>query len=234
MANEKQTKPKVETGVSPKGTAVWPKLVVPDEYEGKKSFVTGLVILNAEEAEAFREKIDAAAQHQYDITKEELEEKLESAKGKDIPKLKKALEDLKLHVPYAPVYDDDGEETGEYQFNFKTAAEYKDKKTEKMVAKVLPFFDAKGKPMQVPKSVWGGSTLRVSFAYNPFYVASTGLCGVSLLINAIKVIDLVQGRGGSAASYGFGEEEEGYSAEDDINADESAEGGGSPEEDEDF
>jgi hypothetical protein len=68
-------------------------------------------------------------------------------------------------------------------------------------------FDAKGQPVrdrESLKGMWSGTTGRVSFEAQPFFQAAIG-AGITLRLKAVQVIDLVEG-GGSAESYGFGEE----------------------------
>lgn len=115
------------------------------------------------------------------------------------------------NVPWSTVLDDDGNETDEIEFNFKSKATIttKDGKT---LTKKINCFDSKGKPMPEGIDIWGGSKLKVAFQAVPYDVAASGV-GLSLRMTAVQVIDLVQGSGGnSGSSYGFGEEE-GYVAE---------------------
>lgn len=69
-------------------------------------------------------------------------------------------------------------------------------------------FDARGgaiKDREALKGLWSGTTGRISFDACPFYQAAIG-AGITLRLRAVQIIDLVEG-GGSAESYGFGEEE---------------------------
>lgn len=69
-------------------------------------------------------------------------------------------------------------------------------------------FDAKGKPVtdrDALKGMWSGTVGKVSFEAQPFYQAAIG-AGITLRMKAVQVISLVEG-GGSAESYGFGEED---------------------------
>lgn len=51
----------------------------------------------------------------------------------------------------------------------------------------------------------------MAYTAEPFFVAALG-AGVSLRLQAVQIIELVQGGERTAASYGF-EDEEGYTAE---------------------
>jgi len=77
-------------------------------------------------------------------------------------------------------------------------------------------FDAKGQPVRDRdslKGMWSGTTGRVSFEAQPFFQAAIG-AGITLRLKAVQIIDLVEG-GGSAESYGFGEED-GWSGSSEI------------------
>lgn len=73
-------------------------------------------------------------------------------------------------------------------------------------------FDAKGRPVkdrETLKGMWSGTTGRISFEAQPFYQAAIG-AGVTLRLRAVQVISLIEG-GGSAESFGFNNEEIGWS-----------------------
>lgn len=73
-------------------------------------------------------------------------------------------------------------------------------------------FDAKGYPIKDRESLrnmWTGTKGRISFEACPFYVSAIG-AGITMRLKAVQIIDLVES-GGSADSFGFGEEE-GYTA----------------------
>lgn len=212
-------KPKALKGITPKGIAGWPKLNVPDEYKGKKSYKTNLT-LSAEDAAPMIEMIAKATEEAHAATVAQLKETIANGKTGDAKaKAKKALAALVTGVPYADAVDAEGNETGDIVFKFKANAEFEDKKTKKIKQIKIPLFDAKGKPTNA--AIWGGSEIRVAYALIPYYVASANTCGVSLRIEGIKVINLVSSGGGySADSLGFGEEEDGYDAGD-MTGDES-------------
>ena len=68
-------------------------------------------------------------------------------------------------------------------------------------------FDAKGLPVKDRdslKGMWSGTTARINFEACPFYQSAIG-AGITLRLKAVQIIDLVEG-GGSAQSFGFGEE----------------------------
>ena len=115
--------------------------------------------------------------------------------------------------------DDDGNDTDDIQFNFKSVASYKDQKTGKVVKRSLEFRNAAKKPFK-PAAIFGGSVLRVAYTMDPYYSDALKTVGVSLRINAIQVLELANSTGGD---YGF-EEEDGYeSYEDSTGSQESGE-----------
>lgn len=210
------TKPKLTSGTSPKGTAVYPRLNKPDtKFKAEGVFSTRLVV-PGNAVEDLIKTIDAEAEAALADTLQKLEEKVATAKGKDLVKAKASLEKMTAGpLPYDPEYDDEGNETGNYVFSFKTNATYTDKKTGKTIHKKVTMFDAKGAKMEGKQpDIWGGSVLRVNYTIAPYSNAAANNAGVSLRINAVQVIELVSSGGGNAGSYGFGEEE-GYSAAED-------------------
>lgn len=69
-------------------------------------------------------------------------------------------------------------------------------------------FDSKGQPVkdrEALRGMWTGTVARINFEACPFYQAAIG-AGITLRLKAVQIIDLVEG-GGSAQSFGFGEED---------------------------
>lgn len=97
-------------------------------------------------------------------------------------------------IPYKDEVDDDGEATGNIIFKFKS--------------KFKPsVFDAKKQPM-VDHNIWGGSELKVG-GQLAYYSSPALGCGVTLRLQAVQVIQYVQGASNGADSFDF-EEEEGF------------------------
>lgn len=207
-------KKRIESVVTPRGTAVYPKLVEPDEYEGEKNYKTGLLLDPADPAHAkFIDEVNAAAQDAYDAWLEEAKEELKEAPGPKKAKLKKAIEDVEVHSPLNPEFDDEGDETGKFILNVKMKAEGTNKKTGKSWKRVCPIFDSRGKKINdTVDSIWGGSILKLEVTLNPFGMPATGRAGVSGRLEAVQIIELSSGGGGGGK---FGVEEDGYVAEDD-------------------
>lgn len=207
MATAKKTFPKVMTGL---GTLVWPKLNAPDEYKGKKSY-SAKIRLSPTDSQKLIEKIEAALKAHWPVAQAELEAKVEAAKtGPEKAKAKKALAEMKeADKSYKPAYDDEGNETGEYEFNFKMPDHFIGK-DDKPVYMKPDLFDAKGQMLKNPPEVWGGTTAYVAGELRPFSMP-IGV-GISLRLKAVQIIQLNTAGGGerSGTSYGFGASDEGY------------------------
>jgi hypothetical protein len=213
MATNKE-KDKVIRGVTPKGVAIYPWLTTPDTKFNKNGDYRVTLKLEAADAEAFKETIDNAIADVEEKTKAELNGKLkEATTGKEKAKLKKALESMRVLVPYKESVDDEGDPTGDYEFNFKSAASFTDSKTGKVIPRTLKIFDAKKKEITGNVAIFGGSIIKVAYMVSPYYIAAQDAVGVKLLMNAVQVIELNSGAaGGTADSYGF-DEEDGYTGE---------------------
>lgn len=111
------------------------------------------------------------------------------------------------------VYDDDEQETGEKEFNFKMVHEITSKKTGKTFKKYPAVFDAKGVPIKKKIDIGSGTVGKVTFEVSDYFIPGTGAAGLSLRLQAAQIIDLVAFGQRSASQYGFGEED-GYSADD--------------------
>lgn len=209
-------KKKYEKFITPAGIAKFPRLNKPEtEVNGSPCAPRFKVTLILDEKEKgvpeFLKKIQAL--HDAAIAKAE-------AKKKADPKRKN--KPLKINETVRALLDDEGNQVeGKYEIVAKTAAE-----TKEGTPKTVKMFDAKGKPVKA--NVGGGSTLKLSVVTED-YDSNLG-AGLSIYLNAVQIIDLVEFGGGSAKSYGFGEEE-GFSGEDTEETPEDApefasEGGG--------
>lgn len=212
MSDKKQ---KLEKGLTPFGVAVFPRLNKPDTKYNSAGLFNTRLRLPAEEAQPIIDKISALSEEFFAATKKELTAAAAdpTLKGEKKAKAKKALAELAFSTdkPYRMAVNDDGDETGEVEFNFKMKATYTDKKTGETKSRKVALFDAKGKPTSV--EVWGGSVIAVAFEYMPFYTATVGV-GVSLRLQAAQIKELRSGGARDASGYGFGQVE-GYEAGDD-------------------
>lgn len=193
---------------TPAGIASYPYLNQPDTFKNANVFKTKL-ILDAEDAEEFNEKLQAifdAAQAEY----------LATDAGK------KAKKNVVVRPFLSPEEDDNGDETGRFYFTAKS--------------KFKPgIVDAHRQPCDV--AIWGGSVLKLAVRPNHYAMTQKDpttnkdivVCGLSLQLVAVQVIELRNGGGGDAS--GLFEEEEGYEFdESDTPADN---GGDTPSADED-
>lgn len=144
------------------------------------------------------------------------------ATGKLIAKLQETLEDFYDNdeevakavakgrkVIMSDIYEND--EEGRIVLKFKQKAKITKKNGEKINIK-LPQFDSRGKPMEAA-NIGRDSVIKVNFSVRPYYLPTTKTCGLSLRPVAVQVIQLNEfSGGGTAESYGFGDEGEGYEA----------------------
>lgn len=212
--------------ITPKGTAVYPRLNQPDTKYKPEGEYSAKIRLSEEDAAPLVAKIDALIEETF---KEEQARLIAAGKKAAAKTLKYA------DKPYKAVLDAEGEETGEVEFNIKMKAQYT--KKDGSVVKLEPkLFDAATPPNALPRTtqIWGGSQIKVAGELNPFATA-IGV-GMSLRLSAVQVIKLVSGSGGGdASSFGFGGEEGGFEAEgSEFNSETKAEGGEESEDDQDF
>ncbi len=190
--------------ITPKGTAVYPRLNQPDVKFKPEGEYSAKIRLSEEDAAPLMAKIDELVAIAY----RDEQARLIAADKKAAAKTLKYAD-----KPYKDVLDIEGEETGEVEFNVKMKAQYT--KKDGSVVKLEPkLFDAADPPNVLPKStqIWGGSQIKVAGEFNPFATA-IGV-GMSLRLSAVQVIKLVSGSGGGdAASYGFNGEEDGFVTE---------------------
>jgi hypothetical protein len=130
MAEQQKRKPLAalkHEGKPIKGTLKYPRVNEAD-YKFKKDtgeYSTKMIISGAV-AEAIRPQLEAVAKEALAEAKTKLEAMIASGKGEEKGKAKKKLADLKLaDLPIKPVYDDAGDETGEFELHFKMNASYK-------------------------------------------------------------------------------------------------------------
>ena len=203
---------------TPRGALRFPKLVEPDlgtEKFPKKNpeYNTGLVLKRTDPGvEKFLAKIDELMEESRELAEE---------KYAELPlKARKKLEadgGIRADLPYEEVYDEQTEEpTGEIIIKAKTVASGVSKKTGKPWKKNLDMFDARGKPIArsvVTKlRIWGGTVAKLNIGLQPYFIEAQGKYGLSRYLNAVQIIELVDGGTRSASQYGFEEEEEGFDA----------------------
>ena len=230
MADKKDERPKLSI-ITPKGTAIYPKLNTPSDrfnpagvYEAKIKFdPTDAVGLLGKEKATWADIVDAI-QKQQDEFLAEVKKKLLAGDGKSKLKAKK----IEVAEFGEVEIDDDENETGNIIIKAKMVASGVNKKTKKPWTRKPDIFDARGRKLEDPPMIWGGSELKLAVEAVPYYMPKENTVGTSLYLNGCQVITLVTGSGSrDAGAYGFGEEE-GYEADPD------AEGGSDDAEDDDI
>ncbi len=210
------SKPKRDVRITPKGVAVWPRLNEPDtKYKDEGEYTVKLAFdTDDKEARKLIVDLEKIRDEQYAQWKSENPKKAKTAT---------------LGPVYTDELDDDGEETGRILLNFKMKASGVSKKTGKKWTRKPDIFPAKGKdPLKNPPSIGGGSVLRVSFEYFTTFVESSKTFYLSLRMNAVKLIELVEFGKKDAKGHGF-EDEDGYEGstsdfdDDDDDSDEKSE-----------
>jgi hypothetical protein len=232
MSDKKKTS--VSKAVTPRVRLVFPHLTEADEFKGVRSFKTKAVLSGDDpKTDAFIAKVEEEADAAYSAAVEKLEDKVANGKGREKAKAKEALGKLEKFMPIEPVYDDDGEETGDFIFNSKLNEEGKNPNTGKTWKNKVNLVDAKGKAITKKVSIWGNTIAKLSLELVPFHNDATNQAGVSLRLVGVQIIELVSGGSGrSAESMGF-EEEDGFSADDIEEFEDEDESEDAAEEDED-
>ena len=169
---------------TPVGVAKWAWVSKADTKFNSEGEFKVTLVLDKDAAEPLIETIE-----------KELKEFYSGLKAQGKKRIKEASK------PYGEEVDDEGDPTGNVEFKFKSKAKFVPR---------IPIFDSVGKPM-TGVELWSGSRIKVNTTLAP-YSAGIGE-GLAMRLNAVQVIDLVQGSNGSAEGYGCGEED-GYVHED--------------------
>lgn len=199
-------RPKKITRTTPPGSFKWPKLVAPDEYKGKKAFKTGWT---APADDPWVGKAIKAIDKMADdeLAKAIASDKRNPAKQKQNP--------WKLaSKPYENETDKEGNETGRVLFKFKANFEGTRKDGTPWKHKGIPVFDANGKKFKLAEDPWSGTEDCITFEMRPYSQGPDVGAGVSLSIEAVQIIKLVQGGEKDAEGYGFGKHDGGFDADD--------------------
>lgn len=178
---------------TPKGYAQYPYLLEPDtKFNPEGDYKVNLAMDDNEATKKLITKLDQILDNFYEENEDVANAQ---AKGRKVMK--------------ADIFEYDSE--GRVVLKFKQKAVITKKDGSKFEVKI-PQFDAKGKPMKA--NIGRDSVIKVNFSIKPYYMPTNKTVGLSLRPVAVQVIDLKEfTSGGSAESYGFGEEE-GYEAED--------------------
>lgn len=196
------TKQKAVRHTSPKGIFVYPYLVKPDYGQGQFANSKGIYKVNLRLTEEEAAPLLAILQAPYDTAIQEGIQKFAALKVEARKKLKNLTETPLYDIEYDAVTE---EPTGTIVFKFSTAASGVNAKDEAWT-RIINLFDAKGIQIK-PSMVGGGSVGKVSFEISPYFIPATGVAGIKLYLIAAQILELTEGTGGSASSYGFGTEE---------------------------
>lgn len=160
---------------------------------------------------------------------EKLEEMLERKKEETLAALKEKKQGAKIKslkvrpILTAETDKETGEETGRFTINAKMRASGVSKKNGKAWSRSPKLFDAKGTDISSKApSIWGGSILKVAGEAMAYYTPKDNEIGVAFYLEAVQIIKLVSGKTREAGDYGFGEEEDGYTADPTTFSDETA------------
>lgn len=203
--------------VTPKGIAIYPKLNKPDTkfdkdgvYETKLKFEPDATDGVLGKKSSSWADIIAKVQEQQEEFLAAKKKELQAGDGKAKAKAR-VIETIEWGCE--PDLNDDGEETGKVVVKAKMKASGTNKENKRWTRKPV-LFDAKGKKLpEDSPDIWGGSTLKVAGTVVPYYNAKDNVVGSTMYLEAVQVINLVTGSGGSnAGDYGFGETE-GYTTE---------------------
>ena len=190
------------THVTPRGVFRYPRLNVADTKFKEGGEYSVQLVLAQEAAEGLMQLVTEAHDDWYKRYA------AEKKKAKAAPR-------KKADYPYIVEIDPETEqETGNVIFKFKMTASGISKKTGRPWSRRPAVFDAKGKPVDLDAvSIWGGSEGKVAFSMFEYESTPQQGAGISLKIEAVQLLKLVEGSTEREANdFGF-EEEEGYSEE---------------------
>jgi hypothetical protein len=217
MANNKR--PQAPKGVTFKGKYKWPKLNEPDygtkEFPKENGEFSVKLVGKADDPD-----VQAFLAKWQPLHDEAIKRAHEEFKALPVATRKK-LEKVSVNPLYTELYDEETEEpTGEIEIKFamQYSGEYKSgPKQGKKWFRRPGIFDARGNEMKPAPSIWGGTIGRVSFEVGlnkeglpGYFIPGTGAAGLTLRLAACRILELVSEGSRDAASYGFGDEEEGY------------------------
>lgn len=210
------------TFTSPKGPLKFPSLHAVDygtaEFPCKEGrYKTGLILKTDDPA---TQALIAKLRPMHEQAVKTAEQRFAALKAETRKKLGK----VSINELFIELLDQTTEEpTGELEFRFKMAASGETKQGKnagKIWNRKPEIYDARGVIMKRVPEIWGGSIGKVSFEVGldqesglpGYFIPATAACGLSLKLQAVQIIDLVQGGERTAASHGFGAEE-GYQSD---------------------
>lgn len=188
--------------VTPKGTFIWPRLNEPDtKYVAEGVYTVKHAFEADTDLSKMKEKAQAQIDKKYDEIVSQLEEDGKGGLAKKV--VKRDLDEI-----FKPEEDEaTGDETGRIIINAKMRASGVSKKTGKTWNRRPDIFDAKGNKLKNPPTIGGGTVGKLNVELAPYYIAKDKEVGVSLRLEGVQIISLVQFGSRDAADHGFGEEE---------------------------
>ena len=169
----------MNTLVTPVGTAVYPKLVVPDTKFNPDGLFSCKLTVTEDEYNQFRAQLQPMIDQEYN--------KYCIAKGKD--KLTRANEPVRIN------------NDGEYEINAKQAAKTTTKSGEVIEFKIA-LYDSNVQPITDQPNIGSGSKIKLSVQPYFWFVPSQGF-GYTLRLKAAQVLELVEYQAGG---HGFTKE----------------------------
>lgn len=204
---------------TPKGVAVWPRLVRPDTKFNEDGVYKTDLAFDAE---------DSAASKMFAT--------LEKYRDVEFKKWAVANKKKAKTATIAPVAveetDDEGDPTGRRLLRTKLPAMVRPKKGEPFTLKPSYWDASKTRvPQKKCPDIGGGSTIRLKVEARTYFMETSKTFGVTVRIIAVQIINLVKFDGDAA---GFDDEEDGFEAEaGGADDDEDAEDAEDAEEDDD-
>jgi hypothetical protein len=181
------------TKVTPKGTARYCFIQEPQTNFDPDGVYSTQLLVEASEAQELMEYMD-----------EQLEKAKEMALKKAKPNKKASIT---AYQCYEEDYTDDGDPTGDIVFKFKLKATRKNKDGS-MSRRSVRIVDAMRNKWDEDIIVGQDSTIKVAFIPRPYYSPSTNTYGVACYLNAVQVLELVEGGGGDPFEVEGGTDEE--------------------------
>lgn len=210
MAKSEDTKTKksFKKFYTPVGVFKYPRLNEPDhgteDYPKDPPEYNVKLILDAEAADKMRDKL----QDMYD---EAVKDGKKQFKAK--PKSKQEKAPFRENPYLQPVYEENEEgeevETGDFEMSFKMKAEGKSKKTGKPWSRTPLIMDSKKNKINAKKvKIGGGTRGQIAFTVNPYFIDGQHMAGLSLQLEGVRIIELVQGGGANPNDFAFDDEDE--------------------------
>jgi hypothetical protein len=183
------TRPYRKKLTTPTGKARFPALQQPDTaFTSEGEYHVGLVV-DPDTAEQLTSTVEKLLEGYYNEVFNQLNQK--------------QAKKLYKYLPWEEEYDENDEPTGNIivKFRSKTMVTKEDGSQFSLQPAI---FDKKKRPWPEDKLIYGGSIIKVSTTTTPYYIPSTGMCGIKLRLNAVQVIEHRDAR--SAEAFGFDDE----------------------------